>query len=37
MTNDHAAPSTPRAGKPAQPKIRNGPTSICNTDPVVMT
>ena len=25
ITNDHAAPSMPSAGSPAQPKIRNGP------------
>ena len=36
-TNDQAAPSTPSAGRPSQPKIRKGPMSTCNTDPAVIT
>ena len=37
ITNDHAAPSTPSAGMPSQPKIRKGPTSTWRMDPAVIT
>ncbi len=37
ITNDHAAPSMPNAGSPAQPNIRNGAINTCSNEPTVIT